>query len=102
MTDERVIIVGAGPVGMVAGMHLVNDGIPVTLIEAQQDVADDLRGSTFHPPTLEFLDRLDVTEALIAQGLICPHWQFRDRKQGAVATFDLGVLSEDTPYPYRL
>ncbi len=102
MTDERVIIVGAGPVGMVAGMHLVNDGIPVTLIEAQQDVADDLRGSTFHPPTLEFLDRLDVTEALIAQGLICPHWQFRDRKQGAVATFDLGVLSEDTRYPYRL
>ncbi len=102
MTVERVIIVGAGPVGLVAAMHLVNDGVPVTLMEAQQDVADDLRASTFHPPTLEFLDRFDVTEALIAQGLICPHWQFRDRKQGAVATFDLAVLSEDTRHPYRL
>ena len=102
MTSKDVIIVGAGPVGLVAAALLAQAGIDVTIVEAQKDVADDLRGSTFHPPTLEFLDRLNVTRELIPQGLISPHWQFRDRKQGAIATFDLAVLANDTPHPYRL
>jgi 3-(3-hydroxy-phenyl)propionate hydroxylase len=102
MSNNRVIIVGAGPVGLVAAAYLSGEGIPVTVIEAQKEVVDDLRASTFHPPTLEFLDRFGVTPKLIEQGLIAPHWQFRDRKQGAVATFDLSTLSGDTPHPYRL
>ena len=100
--DNRVIIVGAGPVGLVAAAALAAESVPVTVIEAQQEVVDDLRASTFHPSTLDFLDRFAVTDALIAQGLIAPHWQFRDRKQGAIATFDLAVLAGDTRHPYRL
>jgi 3-(3-hydroxy-phenyl)propionate hydroxylase len=100
--SNRVIVVGAGPVGLVAAVALAAEGIPVTVVEAEKDVVIDLRGSTFHPPTLDFLDRFGVTKELIAQGLIAPHWQFRDRKQGAVATFDLAVLAGDTAHPYRL
>lgn len=102
MSSKRVIVVGAGPVGLVAAVALGEAGIPVTVVEARKEVVDDLRASTFHPPTLEFLDRFGVTDALIAQGLIAPHWQIRDRKQGAIATFDLSVLSGDTKHPYRL
>ncbi len=102
MSSNRVIIVGAGPVGLVAAAYLAGEGIPVTVLEAQKDVAIDLRGSTFHPPTLDFLDRFGITSKLIEQGLIAPHWQFRDRKQGAVATFDLATLAGDTNHPYRL
>ena len=100
--NNRVIIVGAGPVGLVAAVALAAEGVPVTVVEAQKDVAIDLRGSTFHPPTLDFLDRFGVTESLVAQGLVAPHWQFRDRKQGAIATFDMAALSADTNHPYRL
>ncbi len=100
--NNRVIIVGAGPVGLVAAVALAAEGVAVTVVEAQKDVAIDLRGSTFHPPTLDFLDRFGVTEKLISQGLIAPHWQFRDRKQGAIATFDMAALSADTNHPYRL
>lgn len=102
MTNKRVIVVGAGPVGLVAAVALAEEGIPVTVVEAQIEVVEDLRGSTFHPPTLSFLDRFGVTEKLIEQGLIAPHWQFRDRRQGEIATFDLSVLANDTPHPYRL
>jgi 3-(3-hydroxy-phenyl)propionate hydroxylase len=101
-TADRVIVVGAGPVGLVAARWLVAEGIPVTVVEAEREVPHDLRGSTFHPPTLDFLDRFGITDRLIPQGLVCPHWQFRDRREGAVATFDLGVLSADTAHPYRL
>ncbi|MEM0908479.1 MAG: FAD-dependent monooxygenase, partial [Pseudomonadota bacterium] len=54
------------------------------------------------PPTLDMLETLGVTQSLIEQGLICPHWQFRDRRQGVIATFDLGLLAGETNHPYRL
>lgn len=102
MSKDRVIVVGAGPVGLVAATYLAAEGIPVVVIESHRDVPDDLRASTFHPPTLDFLARFGVTDALMAQGLVCPHWQFRDRKQGAIATFDLGRLADATGFPFRL
>ncbi len=102
MTRDRVIVVGAGPVGLVAATYLASEGIPVTVIEAQREIPDDLRASTFHPPTLDFLARFGITDTLLAQGLVCRYWQFRDRKQGAIATFDLATLGGDTQFPYRL
>lgn len=103
MTSEnRVLIAGAGPVGLVAAVSLLEQGIPVTVLEASADLAVDLRASTFHPPTMDFLDRLGLAEGLIERGLKCPLWQFRDRKEGEVATFDLGLLKDETAHPYRL
>ena len=100
--DDRVIVIGAGPVGLVAAASLLAQGIPVTLLEATPDLAQDLRASTFHPPTLDILARLGVVDDLIGQGLICPHWQFRDRSEGVIATFDLSLLAGETDHPYRL
>lgn len=102
MTDNRVLIAGAGPAGLVAAAVLADEGIPVTVVEQARDLPDDLRASTFHPPTLDMLERFGVVQAMIDQGLICPTWQFRDRHRGVIATFDLGLLKEDTKHPYRL
>lgn len=99
---ERVLIAGAGPVGLVAACALAEAGIPVTIVEQSRELPKDLRASTFHPPTLDMLERFGVSERLVEQGLVCPQWQFRDRSEGVVATFDLGLLSGDTNHPYRL
>ena len=97
-----VIVVGAGPVGLVAALALARQGIPVTVIEAEDALTRDLRAGTFHPPTLEMMAPLGVTERLLAMGIRVPHWQIRDRRAGVIAQFDLGVLARDTPYPFRL
>ena len=104
MADEtnRVLVAGAGPVGLVATVALLARGIPVTLLEASPELPIDLRASTFHPPTLDFLAALDLAAPLIERGLKCPTWQFRDRKAGVIADFDLGLLSDETGHPYRL
>ena len=98
----RVLIVGAGPVGLVAASLLVEDGVPVTLVETCPELPHDLRASTFHPPTLDMLERFGVVSSMIELGLICPTWQFRDRNEGGAATVELSRLLPDTKHPYRL
>ena len=99
---QHVIIVGAGPVGLVTANLLIDEGVAVSLVETCADLPRDLRASTFHPPTLDMLERFGVVKKMIEQGLICPTWQFRDRNEGVVATFELSRLSPDTNHPYRL
>jgi 3-(3-hydroxy-phenyl)propionate hydroxylase len=59
---DGVVIVGAGPVGLVAALRLAHAGIPSILLEASQTVPRDLRASTVHPPTLDMLDELGVAQ----------------------------------------
>ena len=98
----QVVIAGGGPVGSVAAAYLARHGIDVVLAEAGADCAQDLRASTFHPPTLEMLDELDVTPALIEMGLEAPVYHWRDRRSGEVLAFDLGEISDVTRYPFRI
>tara|TARA_B100001142_G_scaffold161929_1_gene162105 strand:+ start:29064 stop:30260 length:1197 start_codon:yes stop_codon:yes gene_type:complete len=102
MKNDNIIIAGAGPVGMVAALKLAKNGVKVTVLEAGKVFPKDLRASTFHPPTLEMLDELDLTDELIADGLVAPYWQFRDRNKGPIAIFDLSVLDDVTPFPFRV
>jgi len=95
-------VAGAGPVGCVTALYLARRGIPVTVVEAARDFQEDLRASTFHPPTLDMLDDLGVVQMLIGEGIICPVWQHRDTREGVVANWDLGVLRDDTRHPYRV
>lgn len=99
---KPIIIVGAGPVGLTAAMLLQKRKIPFTLYEAEPELPDDLRASTFHPPTLDMLETLGVAAPLIAQGLVSPTWQIRMHPSGERAVFDLGVISNATNHPYRL
>lgn len=99
---DRVVIVGAGPVGLTLALLLGRAGIPAVVLEAEADIAEELRASTFHPPTLDMLDTLGLAEPLIAQGLVTPTWQVRMHETGERAEFDLGVLAADTAHPFRL
>ena len=100
--NDRIVVVGAGPVGLTAAMTLGRRGIPTTLLAAEPQLVAELRGSTFHPPTLDLLDEFDVVPRMIEVGLKAPTWQFRDRETGPVATFDLSLLAGDTNHPYRV
>ncbi len=100
--QERVLIAGAGPVGLVAAAHLARGGVPVTVFEAGPDLSEELRASTFHPPTLDMLHALGAAEPLIAQGLKAPTFQYRTKKHGVLARFDFAAIADATGHPYRL
>ena len=100
--EERVLIAGAGPVGLVAAANLVRSGVPVTVLEAGSDLSEESRASTFHPPTLDMLDRLGAAQPLIAQGLVAPAFQYRSRQHGVLAQFDFAAIADVTAHPYRV
>ncbi|MDX2224392.1 MAG: FAD-dependent monooxygenase [Rhodospirillaceae bacterium] len=100
--SHPVIVVGAGPVGAVFALALAKEGISVVLLEQFASLPEDLRASTFHPPTLDMLERLGVAEDLIGMGLIVDSYQYRDRRTGDFAQFHFRHLNGETRHPYRL
>jgi 3-(3-hydroxy-phenyl)propionate hydroxylase len=100
--NDRVVVVGAGPVGLTAALALARRNIPITLLTAEKEPVKELRGSTFHPPTLDLLDEFGIVNRMIETGLKAPTWQFRDRETGPIATFDMSLLAGDTNHPYRV
>ena len=99
---DRVVIAGAGPAGLTVAALLAEADVPAVVLEAAPALPTNLRASTFHPPTLAMLDRFGATDKLVAQGLIAPTFQYRDRHVGKLAEFDFGELADVTTRPYRL
>ncbi|MEY3675130.1 MAG: hypothetical protein RJB47_1838, partial [Pseudomonadota bacterium] len=100
--QAHVVVAGAGPVGLVSALLLANQGVKVTVLEAAPALNRDLRASTFHPPTLDMLAPLGLTDDLVAQGLVARFTQQRDRQEGVVAEFDMQLIAPDTDHPFRL
>jgi len=97
----QVLIAGAGPVGLAAANVLADAGIDALVLEAEPRLPQNLRASTFQPPTLDLLSRFGATQKLIAMGRVAPKVQYRDRA-GWVAELDFGVLKDDTAHPFRV
>jgi 3-(3-hydroxy-phenyl)propionate hydroxylase len=102
LSEERVLIAGAGPVGLVAAAHLARAGVPVTVFEQGPKLSEESRASTFHPPTLDMLHALGAAEPLLAQGLKAPAFQYRTKKHGLLAQFDFAAIADATAHPYRV
>jgi 3-(3-hydroxy-phenyl)propionate hydroxylase len=97
-----VVIVGAGPVGLCAALCLARRGVDTLVLERGAQLPDDLRASTFHPPTLEMLEEPGLTAEILRRGLVAPTWQVRQHETHERALFDLGVLAGDTRHPYHV
>jgi 2-polyprenyl-6-methoxyphenol hydroxylase-like FAD-dependent oxidoreductase len=98
---QDVVVVGAGPVGVVCALALARQGLRVTLIEAEAGVDRAPRAATTHPATLEMLADLGLVNDVIRQGLVARTFQFWDRVTGEkVAEFDHKILAQDTRFPF--
>ena len=99
---DPVVIAGCGPAGGALALHLARRDIPVLVLEREPALPLDLRASTFHPPTLEMLNDLGVAAPMVAKGLVVDRYQYRDRRTGEVAEFDMSAIADETLFPYRL
>lgn len=101
VSPPRVIVVGAGPVGVIAALACAQHGFSVVLLEALPAVDESPRAATTHPATLEMIARVGLIEPFIAAGLVARYFQFWDRpSRTKVVEFDHDVLRNDTPFPF--
>ena len=101
-TSCGVLIAGGGAVGMMTALALSERAVPVTVLEEGQGLTEQYRASTFHPPTLDLLDRYGLAVPLIAAGNVARTVQYRDWEEGLIAEFDLSVLAGSTDHPFRV
>jgi 3-(3-hydroxy-phenyl)propionate hydroxylase len=105
-TSNRVIVIGAGPVGLCLSLALAQAGAEVCLIEmlgADNFLEQVSRAGTNHPATLELFERIGLYEKLEPRGIIAPLFHYWDRREHQlIAAFDHAHLKEDTRFPYVL
>jgi 3-(3-hydroxy-phenyl)propionate hydroxylase len=103
---DRIVVIGAGPVGLCLSLALAQADLKVCLVEALGDdnfLEQVPRAGTNHPATLEMLDRLGLYQKLEPRGIIAPVFHYWDRHEGKlVAAFDHVHLKDDTRFPYVL
>ena len=66
-TDE-VLIVGAGPTGLLLAGDLAAAGVPCTVLERRADESNLTRAFAVHARTLELLDARGIADDLVATG----------------------------------
>ena len=103
---DRIVVIGAGPVGLCLSLALAQEDVRVCLIETLGDdnFLDQIpRAGTNHPATLEMFDRIGLYERIEPRGIVAPVFHYWDRAEGAlIAAFDHIHLKDDTRFPYVL
>jgi 2-polyprenyl-6-methoxyphenol hydroxylase-like FAD-dependent oxidoreductase len=66
----RVLVVGAGPVGLVGALLLRHHGVEVDIVDRNPEAVSQSRATDLHPATLERLDPYGVTGELLAIGRV--------------------------------
>ena len=100
---EKIIVAGAGPVGLVLALSLAQAGIPVLVLEAGAALVQSPRAVVYHPPSVAVLDRLGLLPALREAGVLKHNYQWRTVEGEILAAIDSSVLRPgDTDYPYNL
>lgn len=101
MKQMHVVVVGAGPVGVVAAIAAAQKGFKVTLLDAALEVDHNPRAATTHPSTLDFIDQVGLIDEFVKQGLVARYFQFWDRDtKSRVAQFDHELLKDETKFPF--
>lgn len=79
-----VIVVGAGPVGLLASLRLAQAGMAVTVLEALPAVEESPRAMAYQPVAVKELDRAGVLEDVRKVGGRGQHICWRKTKNGEV------------------
>ena len=103
MSKCDAVIIGAGPAGLVCALHLAKAGLTAKVLEAESEIPPNLRGSTFHPSSLDLLEEaFGAATPLIEQGVVAPTVQYRRHGIGPIAEFDFADIKDETVHAFRV
>lgn len=94
-----VLVVGAGPTGLLTALHLAENGVKVRVIDKHWRTGAHSYALAVHPRTLELLEPLGMVPTLLERGRRVDRVSFWENasQRGAVSLADL-----DSKYPFAL
>jgi 2-polyprenyl-6-methoxyphenol hydroxylase-like FAD-dependent oxidoreductase len=95
-----VVVVGAGPVGLLTALGVARTGRSVTVIEAEPRINDSPRAAVYFPTTIKILDRLGLLEDTLAIAYLSRSFSFHLLASGEVVHIP-DTFPPDSPYPYN-
>jgi NADPH-dependent dioxygenase len=85
----EILIVGAGPVGLISALELARRNVPIRLIERRRAPSSTARAFSLHARTMEMFEHIGIAHRLEEVSLMCP---------GNVYHFPgTGMADEDKP-----
>jgi len=102
LRETQVLIVGAGPTGLVLALWLTRLGVRVRIIDKAEQPGTTSRAIVVHARTLEFYRQIGLADAVVERGLqfAAANLWVRGKKVGRAAFGEMGKgLS---PFPYLL
>jgi len=99
---DGVIVVGAGPVGVLNALGLAKQGIPVTIVEREPTVVESPRAAVYHWAVLEGLDELGVLEAGMREGFTKQDYQYVVWSTGERIRWSMAPLERVERFPFNL
>ncbi|KAJ5162260.1 hypothetical protein N7492_007652 [Penicillium capsulatum] len=102
MSKTDVLIIGAGPTGLVLALWLHRQGVSFRIVDQAAGPASNSRALVVHARILELYRQLDLAEELLAAGYKLPATNIwvNGQRCAHIALQDFG--RELTPYPYML
>src|SRR5438094_7056667 len=100
MGQTNVLIIGAGPTGLVLGLWLTKLGVKVRIIDKTAEPGTTSRALAVQARTLELYRQLDLTEAVVAGGHRVPAVNLWVKGEAAARLPFERVGSNLTPYPF--
>src|SRR5512132_1949064 len=96
-SDPEVLVVGAGPVGLIAALFLEQYGVRVEIVDQHQRTTQHSYALAIHPRTLRILDDAGLSDALIGAGrklTKVAYYEGRERR----AEIDYSALASTHPF----
>lgn len=81
--NTDVVVVGAGPSGLVAALELVRHGVRVRIIDRKPGPVEQSRATIVHARTLEVLDRFEVADQALERGVPIIRVEVHDKGRAA-------------------
>src|SRR5688572_8949340 len=73
MNKRQVVIVGAGPAGMMLAYQLASNGVEVRVLERHPDFEREFRGELVQGSTVKQLENAGIFQLLLERGLAIPN-----------------------------
>lgn len=102
MNEAKVLIVGAGPTGLVLALWLAKSKVPFRIIDKNSGPGQASRAMAVQARTLEFYRQLGVADAAVNAGFKIESAHIRNRSRELGVIFLGSVGNGISPFPFAL